>query len=132
MLRVSAAIARAIDAPRRQLLLPDSSAAAAFAHAHQIALSRQLSLQTTRQRKPGQTQRRARHTLWKRDVKSWLAAHDLCVDWELPEAEERQLVDWFSALDADGSGEVDAEGPPPLASARSRLARRAYSSRRFR
>ena len=35
--------------------------------------------------------------------------HDRGADWELPAAEERQLIEWFQALDIDGSGSVEAE-----------------------
>ena len=40
-------------------------------------------------------------------VKIWMRRHDCGADWELPEAEQHQLTEWFNALDIDGSGELD-------------------------
>ncbi len=37
-------------------------------------------------------------------VKIWMRQHDCGADWELPEAEQHQLTEWFNALDIDGSG----------------------------
>ena len=37
-------------------------------------------------------------------VKIWMRQHDCGADWELPEAEQHQLKEWFNALDIDGSG----------------------------
>lgn len=59
----------------------------------------------------------ARRQLWKRDVKQWLQLHDRGADWELPAAEKRQLVEWFNALDIDGSGSVEVEEIKALMSA---------------
>ena len=41
-------------------------------------------------------------------VKIWMRQHDCGADWELPEAEQHQLKEWFNALDIDGSGGVAA------------------------
>lgn len=50
----------------------------------------------------------AQRTLWKAMTKDWLRAHDLGVEWELPKADERLILEWFHALDLDGSGSIDA------------------------
>ena len=61
-------------------------------------------------RVPGpRVSRATRRLLWKNEVKLWLRQHDRGADWELPKAEEQQLVEWFNALDIDGSGSVGAE-----------------------
>ena len=70
-----------------------------------------------RQAVRGRPAKGARRQLWKRDVKQWLQMHDRGADWELPAAERRQLVEWFNALDVDGSGSVEVEEIKALMSA---------------
>ena len=78
----------------------------------QAEVNRRLQQQVTLNRQGAPTPQQVRASqrrLWKREVKLWLRKHDRGSDWELPAAEERQLVSWFNALDLDGSGTVEEE-----------------------
>lgn len=41
-------------------------------------------------------------------AQEWLKGHDCGAEWDMPEKEERMLVNWFNALDVDQSGTIDA------------------------
>ena len=45
--------------------------------------------------------------VWQQEVKRWLDGRDKAVDWGLNKRDEQEIVNWFNALDMDGSGTVE-------------------------
>ena len=83
---------RALDAFRMQCLLHTASKRTSSTHGHVMCMHRPCTFGAyCRCMHLGQ-------------VKIWMRQHDCGADWELPEAEQHQLTEWFNALDIDGSG----------------------------
>jgi len=53
----------------------------------------------------------ARRTIWKSDIKGWLARRNRGADWELPVAHDHLLGSWFDQIDLDKSGAVRRRSP---------------------
>lgn len=63
------------------------------------------NLRSKRKQRPRRPPK-SRH-LWQAEVKKWLEGRDKAVDWGFNKRDEQEIVNWFNALDMDGSGTVE-------------------------